>query len=283
LPLVVVVPFGAVVPVSPLLTLVPLFLEFSVLVAEVPLPLEDVLTFAELLFLFSDEVVVPLPAEVSLLFVVAFVSELLLIEVPLVLMLSTPAIVSVARLFCTPKMLLCDFSLLQDMNMVAAVINTNNFFIFNDLIYMDKSLLLLHCEDMLLTRIEELKLTIKSLRSSSNNDTKSSMGDKYETSREMMQQDINRLDQQLAENNFMLFNLRAIKFKSDIVCVSLGNIVITSLGKFFIAVSLGEIHFMDEQIISISIASPLGKQLNGKKKGEFFSLNGIEQQILEVI
>lgn len=148
---------------------------------------------------------------------------------------------------------------------------------------MDKSLMLLHCEDMLLARIEELKHTIQSLRSSSNNDTKSSMGDKYETSREMLQQDINRLDKQLAENNFMLFNLRAIKFKAVNKFVSLGNLVITSLGKFFIAVSLGEINFMSEHIIVISIASPLGKQLNGKKEGEFFSLNGKEEQVLKVI
>lgn len=148
---------------------------------------------------------------------------------------------------------------------------------------MDKSLLLLHCDEMLVARIEELKQTIQGLRASSNNDTKSSMGDKYETSREMMQQDINRLNQQLAENNHILFNLRAIKFKVENKCVSLGNVVNTSLGNFFIAVSLGEIQFMDQKIIVISIASPLGKQLNGKKVGGIFSLNGKEEQVLEVV
>lgn len=148
---------------------------------------------------------------------------------------------------------------------------------------MDKSLLLLHCDRLLIARIEELKNTIQGLRYTSNNDTKSSMGDKYETSREMMQQDINRLDKQLGENNHILFNLRAVKFKIKNNCVSLGNVVKTSLGNFFIAVSLGKIQFMDQKIIVISITSPLGKQLNGKKVGDVFSLNGKEEQVLEVI
>ena len=148
---------------------------------------------------------------------------------------------------------------------------------------MDKCLLSLHCEDILLLRLEELKETIKGLRASSSDDTKSSMGDKYETSREMMQQDINRLDKQLADNNFLLFNLRAIKLKIDSKTVSLGSITRTTLGNFFIAVSLGEINFSNQQIIVISIASPLGKQLNGKKEGDIFSLNGNTHQVLEVV
>lgn len=148
---------------------------------------------------------------------------------------------------------------------------------------MDKCLLLLHCEDILLVRLEELKQTIKGLRASSSDDTKSSMGDKYETSREMMQQDINRLDKQLADNNFLLFNLRAIKLKFDSKTVSFGSIARTTLGNFFIAVSLGEINFSNQQIIVISIASPLGKQLNGKKEGDIFILNGKEERILEII
>ena len=148
---------------------------------------------------------------------------------------------------------------------------------------MDKCLLLLHCEDILLVRLEELKQTIKGLRASSSDDTKSSMGDKYETSREMMQQDINRLDRQLADNNFLLFNLRAIKLKFDGKTVLLGSITRTTLGNFFIAVSLGEINFSNQQIIVISIASPLGKQLNGKKEGDIFILNGKEERILEII
>lgn len=145
----------------------------------------------------------------------------------------------------------------------------------------DKNLLLLYGINLVLAKADDLKAAIKSTRDSSNNDTKSSMGDKYETSREMLQQDINRLEQQLAETNLQLFNLRNIKFKNT-QTVEVGSLVNTSLGLFFITVSLGEMVFENKRLVLISLASPLGKQLNGKKKGDFFILNESQVKVLEV-
>lgn len=146
----------------------------------------------------------------------------------------------------------------------------------------DKNLLLLYCINLVLAKADDLKVAIKSTRDSSNNDTKSSMGDKYETSREMLQQDINRLEKQLAHTNLLLFNLRGIKFKSIKNTIELGSLIHTTLGTFFLTVSLGEVVFNNQRLVLISIASPLGKQLNGKKEGDFFSLNNKQQQVLEL-
>jgi hypothetical protein len=74
----------------------------------------------------------------------------------------------------------------------------------------------------------------------SNNDTKSSMGDKYETSREMLQQEINNLQIQLNEHLKSQKILKNINPNPHKV-VSLGSWVETDKGKFFIAISLGEI------------------------------------------
>ncbi len=145
----------------------------------------------------------------------------------------------------------------------------------------DKNLLLLYGINLVLAKADDLKAAIKSTRDSSNNDTKSSMGDKYETSREMLQQDINRLEQQLAESNLQLFNLRNIKFKNA-QTVEVGSLINTSLGLFFISVSLGEMVFETQRLVLISLASPLGKKLNGKKKGEYFILNDSQVEVLEV-
>lgn len=54
--------------------------------------------------------------------------------------------------------------------------------------------------DKVLEKIEYLDRLISETRASSN-DTKSSMGDKYETGREMLQQEINKLQTQLNEVN----------------------------------------------------------------------------------
>jgi ribosome-binding ATPase YchF (GTP1/OBG family) len=62
-----------------------------------------------------------------------------------------------------------------------------------------KKELLQQCIDFVQNRIDNAEQAIKSAQQASNDDTKSSAGDKYETSREMMQQDTNRNLAQLTE------------------------------------------------------------------------------------
>ena len=129
-------------------------------------------------------------------------------------------------------------------------------------------------------KIQKLEQLIAETRAS-NNDTKSSMGDKYETSREMLQQEINNLQLQLNEqlkSQQILKNIQPISHKT----VSLGSLVETDKGKFFIAISLGEILFNQEKIFVISAESPLAKAMNGKKVGETFIVNNLTQIIKNI-
>lgn len=114
-----------------------------------------------------------------------------------------------------------------------------------------------------------------------NNETKSSMGDKYETSREMVQQEINNLQIQLGEH------LRAQEVLTKISSALMekagsGSLVETDKGLFYIAVSLGEMNFNNKKIFLISPESPLAKAMNGKSAGEKFTLNGTEQTIKNI-
>lgn len=115
----------------------------------------------------------------------------------------------------------------------------------------------------------------------SNNDTKSSMGDKYETGREMLQQEINNLQKQLNEVNNQLQVLKKVPtlIKKN---VSLGTIVTTEKAIFFIATSLGEITFDNQKIFIISEQSPLAKALWSKTSGDHFLINQSSQKILSV-
>ena len=129
-------------------------------------------------------------------------------------------------------------------------------------------------------KILKLEQLIAETRAS-NNDTKSSMGDKYETSREMLQQEINNLQIQLNEHlksQKILKNINPNPHK----IVTLGSLVETEKGKFFIAVSLGEITFSQEKIFVISAESPLAKAMNGKKTGESFVVNNLQQTIKNI-
>ena len=148
---------------------------------------------------------------------------------------------------------------------------------------MNKTELIKLINQKLSEKIENFEKLIAETRASSN-DTKSSMGDKYETGREMLQQEINNLQVQLNEvlkqQDFLKtsFDKRRMTKKFD--KAEKGAIVKTEKGLFFISVSLGEVTFDNQKIICISPESPLAKAMNGKQKGEVFSLNNINQKIL---
>jgi len=129
-------------------------------------------------------------------------------------------------------------------------------------------------------KIENFEKLISETRASSN-DTKSSMGDKYETGREMLQQEINNLQVQLNEILKQKDFLKTVLPKPNDKAEK-GAIVKTEKGLFFISVSLGEIKIDSEKIICISPESPLAKTMNGKQKGDVFSLNNVSQSIVEI-
>ncbi|GGP04249.1 hypothetical protein GCM10010992_15480 [Cloacibacterium rupense] len=129
-------------------------------------------------------------------------------------------------------------------------------------------------------KIQKLEQLIAETRAS-NNETKSSMGDKYETSREMLQQEINNLQLQLNEHLKSLQILKNVNPNPHKI-VTLGSFVETEKGKFFIAVSLGEFSFNQEKIFVVSAESPLAKAMNSKKTGETFIVNNLSQTIKNI-
>ena len=146
--------------------------------------------------------------------------------------------------------------------------------------YQMKSELLEIIHQKISEKIQKLEQLIAETRAS-NNDTKSSMGDKYETSREMLQQEINHLQIQLNEHlksQQILKNINPNPHK----IVTLGSLVETEKGMFFIAISLGELSFSQEKIFVISAESPLAKAMNGKKTGESFVVNNLSQIIKNI-
>ncbi|MFC0343351.1 GreA/GreB family elongation factor [Epilithonimonas hispanica] len=145
---------------------------------------------------------------------------------------------------------------------------------------MDKQKLSLLISQKLSEKIQNFEKLIAETRAS-NNDTKSSMGDKYETGREMLQQEINNLQVQLNEVLKQQDFLKTILIKPSEKAEK-GAIVKTEKGLFFISVSLGEINFDNQKIICISPESPLAKAMNGKQKGDVFSLNNMSQKIVDI-
>ncbi|MDY0930840.1 hypothetical protein [Chryseobacterium sp. CFBP8996] len=145
---------------------------------------------------------------------------------------------------------------------------------------MNKSSLINIVKLKLSEKINNLENLIAETRASSN-DTKSSMGDKYETGREMLQQEINNLQIQLNEVLKQQDFLKTVLPKQSDKAEK-GAIVKTEKGLFFISVSLGEITCENQKIICISPESPLAKAMFGKQENESFSLNNMNQKIIEI-
>ncbi len=131
-------------------------------------------------------------------------------------------------------------------------------------------------------RINDARQAIEDAHDSSDEDTKSSAGDKYETGREMMQQVADRGQAQLNEANKLMVALSTITYNTTHTKADTGSLVSTNHGKFYIAISAGTISVGAQNYVAVSPASPIGLKLTGKAAGDEFDLNGRAYRIESV-
>ncbi|RYX87185.1 3-oxoacyl-ACP synthase [bacterium] len=137
--------------------------------------------------------------------------------------------------------------------------------------------------EQILNRINDAETAITEARKASENDTKSSAGDKYETGRAMMQQEIDLNARQLLEARKLQALLQQINSDTKHEVAQTGSLVTTNQGDFYLAVGSGALFIDGKKYFAISAASPIGLKLKGKKAGESFMLNGKEIKILSVL
>ena len=144
-----------------------------------------------------------------------------------------------------------------------------------------KEQVLRHCQEMIDGQIAELSSEIAKLEESAANETKSSMGDKYETGREMMMQEKVKLNErlQLLKNHKVALN--AVDDTTHEL-VKLGSLVRTSQATFFIVSAIGNVTVKGTPVFVISQAAPLAREMMGKREGEEVQFNGRAQQGLAV-
>ncbi len=135
------------------------------------------------------------------------------------------------------------------------------------------------CLDYVEERIASAQQAITAARESANDDTKSSAGDKYETGREMMQQEIDRNRKQLEESQKLKLVLEQIDPVKSTEIVQNGSLVSTNYGKFYISISRGQILLDDCNYFAVSSVSPIGLKLMKQREGYEFDFNGKSFQI----
>lgn len=145
-----------------------------------------------------------------------------------------------------------------------------------------KQLTLTQIMQIINERIESAKLAIASAKESRDNETKSSVGDKYETGRAMMQMELEKNRVQLNKVLRIKNELEQIDPHKKYNRVEFGSLVKASNGSYFISTAIGKLNITDNTIYSISLASPIGKLLYNKKAGDKFKFQGKEISILEI-
>ena len=142
-----------------------------------------------------------------------------------------------------------------------------------------KEKLIAYVKNHLDQRIQNSLAAMQAAQESANSESKSSAGDKYETSRAMGHLDREmhaRMYQQAQQERQIVERLDdTITYKKG----ALGALMKTSMGDFFLSVSIGQVEIEDEKIMIISPQSPVGSLLMGKIVGDSFSFRGKEALI----
>ena len=124
---------------------------------------------------------------------------------------------------------------------------------------------------------------LQQLQESLSSETKSSAGDKHETGRAMIQLEREQLGNQLANIEAEKEIILKIDPTTQSQIVGLGSVVLTSQKNYFLSTSIGKIHLDDTDYYALSLGSPIGQLLSGKRVGDRFVFRGQEIEIIEIM
>jgi hypothetical protein len=155
---------------------------------------------------------------------------------------------------------------------------------------MDREILLLFKQKVIersyqhiLDKLNEFEVTERSAQESASNDTKSSMGDKHETSREILQQEREMNGRRMAESIRQKEEIERILPNHEFTQIQSGTLAETGLGWFFFSTALGFVHVDNVKVAVVSMASPIGQSLKGMKAGDTILFQGKSILIKKII
>jgi len=137
-----------------------------------------------------------------------------------------------------------------------------------------KNQLYRYCEQHIEDRINSIKERLNEIRESKNNETKSSVGDKYETGRSMLQLEEDKSKRQLAEAIKVKTALSNISITNSSNTIRPGSLVITDKANYFISIGMGEVKIKEGVYYCISAGSPIALAMRNKLVGDKIEFNG---------
>ena len=145
-----------------------------------------------------------------------------------------------------------------------------------------KKELLSLCKNKVIESIKLAEEQLKNYRLSASEETKSSAGDKYETGREMLQQEMDKVVLQRDQALKLQRALNMIELGKPKGEIEFGCLVITDQSNYFISVGLGQLDLQGAVYYAISPLSPIAQAMLGLKPKDSFQFNGKAIRILEI-
>ena len=146
-----------------------------------------------------------------------------------------------------------------------------------------KENLYLHLQQLTDQRVANARKAMESAEDSKSNQTKSSAGDKFETGRAMMQAEEDRNTVQLAKALALQNDLAKVNRFATSETAVLGSLVMTNKGPYFLSIGIGKVKLDSTTYFAISLESPIGQLLFGKKVGDKVSFRGNEIVIKQLL
>ena len=135
-----------------------------------------------------------------------------------------------------------------------------------------KSVVIAELDKQLLRKLSYLNTSLKQAIDSRNSDTKSSAGDKFETSREMAQIEIQKIETEISKTQ---------QFFTDLASKG-SQLIITDKGAFLISIPFGKLMVSGTEVFCISNSAPITKQLVNTEISANFEYRGVTYNILDI-
>ena len=135
-----------------------------------------------------------------------------------------------------------------------------------------KSVVIAELDKQLLSKLSYLMTNLKQAIDSRNSDTKSSAGDKFETSREMAQIEIQKIETEISKTQ---------QFITDLASKA-SQLIITDKGAFLISIPFGKVMVNTIEVFCISNSAPITKQLVNTEISANFEYRGVTYNILDI-
>lgn len=129
------------------------------------------------------------------------------------------------------------------------------------------------CVLYVVKREDTVTTIISSAQKALGSETKSSAGDKHETGRAMLQLEMEKAGKQLQGITQMKEILAKINTTKVSEIAHLGTVITTPKVNYYLSISAGKFTVLGKNYYAISISSPIGKLLLGKKVGDSITFN----------